>query len=562
MLANLRLPCLTRPKAAEGKPVGQGALMTGRLGPGQQKPSMAPTLLAGQLQRPKVSLEKVKNLSSNAVTTAARYHHRNLAEDYNVLSNKVLGEGCSGKVVVAEHRVSGRKCALKRIKKSKVAPRVLQQLIAEVEICLTLDHPHVIHLQDVYDTDHEIALLTEVLEGGELYGRLAAAKVFPEVLAAETTRQMLRAVGYLHSHNVVHRDLKLENVLFESKAVDSPLQVIDFGFAKVWDSSRLMQASCGSVAYVSPDVLRGDGYTSQCDLWGLGVIVFMLLAGYPPFHGSDDDMRTSIIKADVDWKHPRRWAKVSHDAIDFVAALLRPSPGERLDAQAALNHRWLTATVASNRPTLSAAAIRSINSYADAPLLRRAVLQLVARELAPEEVADLRCSFLEIAGDEEGTVRLSELKAAIRGDAPVDCTGPEPKTPARRTRRASTDKLTELFQAMDVNGDQQIYYSDFLAATMSEEHKVREEHLRAAFRRLDADNSGAISAADIVSTIGETFEGVETHCLMRDAGLSPSGMSPSARGEISFDMFVNVLNDESGIATPTDDSSGTFTAEI
>jgi len=102
-----------------------------------------------------------------------------------------------------------------------------------------------------------------------------------------------------------------------------------------------------------------------------------------------------------------------------------------------------------------------------------------------------------------------------------------------------------LFQAMDVNGDQQIYYSDFLAATMCEDHKVREEHLRAAFRRLDADNSGTISSADILSTLGAAFEGVEAHRLMRDAGLSPSSCSPSAQGEISFNTFVKVLSEGS-----------------
>jgi calcium-dependent protein kinase len=463
----------------------------------------------------------------------------------------VLGEGCSGKVVVAKSRATGRKCALKRIKKNSVSPRILQQLIAEVEICLTLDHPNVVRLDDVYETDHEIALLTECLEGGELYGRLADAKVFSEPAAAETTQQLLRAVGYLHSHDIVHRDLKLENVLYESKAADSQLKVIDFGFAKVWDASKLMQASCGSIAYVSPDVLCGHGYTSKCDLWSLGVIVFMLLAGYPPFHGNDDEVRKSIVAADVDWKHPRRWAKVSPDAIDFVKALLVRDPVVRLDAQAALNHRWLTSALPTNRPVLSAASLRSIVSYAGAPSLRRAVLQLVARELSPDDVADLRRAFLDMAGDEEGTVRLSELKAAIRGDESVQPADFEPKTPARRLRRAKTDKLVELFQAMDVNGDEQIYYSDFVAATMKEKENFRQEHLWAAFRRLDADSSGAISTEDILSTMGETFEGVETRQLIRDAGLSPS----AHENEISFDMFLQLLENSGGLQRPIKDDS-------
>lgn len=529
----LHLPCLMRPKSQQADCMRAG----------KEKQAVAPNLAARHTKgnsaaRPKVSLDKVKCLSSNAVAAAARYHHRDLTEDYKVSPNKVLGEGCGGKVMLATSLVNGRQCALKRISKNSVAPAAIQQLIAEVEICLTLDHPNVVRLDDVYDTDHEIALLTECLEGGELYDRLAKAKTFSETLASETTRQMLRAVAYLHSHNIVHRDLKLENILYESRSEDSPIKLIDFGFAKVWDSSRPMQASCGSVAYVSPDVLRGHGYTSQCDLWSLGVIVFMLLVGYPPFHGSDDAIRAKIVVADVDWHHPQRWNKVSVEAKDFVNALLVRDPAGRLDAQTALKHQWLTSVTPMRKPVLSAAALRSLGSYAGAPSFWRAVLQLIARELAPNEVTDLRRMFLDMAGDEEGTVRLSELKAAIRGDESALLANSDSgaKTPVRRLRRAKTEKLAELFQVMDVNGDEQVYYSDFLAATMNEELRFREEHIRAAFRRLDADNSGTISAEDIQNTVGQTFEGLEALMLMKDAGLSSL-----AQGDISFDAFVGVL---------------------
>merc|ERR1719181_1759331 len=181
----------------------------------------------------------------------------------------------------------------------------------------------------------------ECLDGGELYGRLAQMKVFPESLAAETTRQMLRAIGYLHSHNVVHRDLKLENFLYQSDE-KSQLKLIDFGFAKVWDPSTLMMSSCGSIAYVSPDVLTGKGYTDKCDLWSLGVIVWMLLAGYPPFHGDERTMMTKIKSGQADWSHKSRWKPVSEEAVDFVQKLLKKDPDQRPDAQEALKHAWLT----------------------------------------------------------------------------------------------------------------------------------------------------------------------------------------------------------------------------
>eukprot|EP00427_Karlodinium_veneficum_P053727 CAMPEP_0169413208 /NCGR_PEP_ID=MMETSP1017-20121227/61232_1 /TAXON_ID=342587 /ORGANISM="Karlodinium micrum, Strain CCMP2283" /LENGTH=439 /DNA_ID=CAMNT_0009520605 /DNA_START=115 /DNA_END=1435 /DNA_ORIENTATION=+ len=430
----------------------------------------------------------------------ARYHHHDVSQDYDILADEVLGEGCSGKIIAARNVATGRKYALKRIRKDSVTPKILQQLIVEAEILLTLDHPHVARLNDVYDTDHELAFLTECLEGGELYGRLEELKTFPEPLALETTRQMLLALGYLHSHNIVHRDIKLENFLYESDDLESPLKAIDFGFSKVWDASKPMLASCGSIAYVSPDVLRAKGYTSKCDLWSLGVIVFMLLAGYPPFHGSEQQMRASILAGQVDWQHKHRWARVSQAAMHFVQSLLQTDPRKRLDVAGALNHEYL---------------------------------QLLAKELAPSDVRELRRTFLELADDEEGTVSFANLKDAIRSGIPQRESDTDVKTPSRKIRHAKTEHLRDIFQFMDANGDNQVYYSDFMAATMNENLALREEHVRAVFHRLDADHSGSISSDDIRSVIGDTFEGLDTSSLICDAETS--------NGEIDYESFMRVL---------------------
>ncbi|CAK9106757.1 unnamed protein product [Durusdinium trenchii] len=265
-------------------------------------------------------------MSYNAACTHARYHNargRQLDQDYEVFPKKVLGEGCSGLVVMAKGRTDGRMYALKRIHKLKVQPKVLKQLTAEVEIYLMLDHPHIAALRDVYETDSEIALLTECCEGGELYSRLSSSGTYAEADAANATHQMLLAVGYLHAHHVVHRDLKLENFLYESSDPNSLLKLIDFGFAKIWDPSTLMMASCGSIAYVSPDVLKGEGYTNKCDLWKLGV---------------SWDAGANILCANVDWSHKSRWRKVSEDAVDFVKCLLVRDPLQRMDVGACVAH--------------------------------------------------------------------------------------------------------------------------------------------------------------------------------------------------------------------------------
>lgn len=166
----------------------------------------------------------------------------------------------------------------------------------QVNIYLKLDHPYITRLLEVYENEHSLYLVMEYCGGGELYHRLAAKKTFTESVAAETTSQMLLSIGYLHNNNVVHRDLKLENWLYEHEGEDSKLKLIDFGFSKVFDKHTKMHQSCGSVAYVAPEVLRRSYSGGNCDMWSLGVIVFMLLSGYPPFYGRTEEKMILLIE--------------------------------------------------------------------------------------------------------------------------------------------------------------------------------------------------------------------------------------------------------------------------
>ncbi|CAK9025078.1 Calcium-dependent protein kinase 2 (PfCDPK2) [Durusdinium trenchii] len=541
-------------------------------------------------------------MSYNAACTHARYHNargRQLDQDYEVFPKKVLGEGCSGLVVMAKGRTDGRMYALKRIHKLKVQPKVLKQLTAEVEIYLMLDHPHIAALRDVYETDSEIALLTECCEGGELYSRLSSSGTYAEADAANATHQMLLAVGYLHAHHVVHRDLKLENFLYESSDPNSLLKLIDFGFAKIWDPSTLMMASCGSIAYVSPDVLKGEGYTNKCDLWSLGVIVFMLLVGYPPFHGSEKDMRANILCANVDWSHKSRWRKVSEDAVDFVKCLLVRDPLQRMDVGEALSHRWIKSRHSDGRPVLDkegrtgserrdAEALRALRHYADASRVRRAVLQMLAqdasvgsiqqgsrsvsfyeedlKELAPEETKELRDIFLALDSTGEGTISLSEPwhvttrssnhPKSARWKIPVNCAygrregrgKPLIRTPwiqifGPRPVRPVNEVIGSLFEVLDANGDEQVYYSDFLAATLDVRKQIRQEAVLSAFNRLDADGSGSISPEDLRQVIGETFEGVNVELLVREA-------DAACKGELTFQDFLSLLDSTDASVSP------------
>lgn len=494
------------------------------------------------------------NRSSNAARTIARYHlDRNLQDDYDVDRRVVLGKGYAGQVVLCRGKADKKKYALKTFSKPKAKTQSFELLSSEVQVYLSLDHPHIARLMDVYEDAKSVYLVMEYCAGGELYERLAQKKVFSDEDASKATKQMLSAICYLHAHNVVHRDIKLENFLYESNEEDSPLKLIDFGFAKFWDPSTKMTASCGSLAYVSPDVLLKNGYGDKTDLWSMGVIVFMLLAGYPPFHGSDQDMMKSIKAAKPDWIE-RRWTKVSLPARDFVEKLLSKDPCDRPSAKEALQHHWLQAQEDTTSFKLGPEVLRSFQLYSHSSRLRRAVLQMLTQELAPEETKELSGMFLTLDSSNEGVIKLDDLKTAIRSSkhdgnerfhaVPNQQDDLSPKTPASRLRRSTSEKILNLFSLLDTNGDQQVYYSDFLAAAMEMRAPLREEAVRATFHRLDVDHSGQITANDLRTVLGDHFEGVGVEGIIQEV------VSPSAGGKISFHDFMKCLECRDELPTP------------
>jgi calcium-dependent protein kinase len=506
-------------------------------------------------------IDDVKSRASNVVRTMSRYHRdRPLLSDYTVEHNEVLGRGYAGAVVLCKSKVDGKKYALKTFSKAKATKQNFELLANEAQVYLTLDHPNIARLVDVYEDKSSVSFVIEHCAGGELYQRLQERKIYAEKDAIEATKQMLRALGYLHSHGVVHRDVKLENFLYASEANDSLLKLIDFGFAKFWDPSTKMTAACGSLAYVSPDVLSREGYTSKCDIWSLGVVVFMLLSGYPPFHGKEEaDLISKIKIGKADWLE-RKWKNVSFAGRDFVKCLLSADPDNRPDAKQAMAHQWLQAEGHSASLMLDAGVLRSLQSYSRSSRLHRAILQIMAQELEPEETKELVEIFHRLDNTHEGVIKLTDLKKAIRGTADgsrvVTPNNGEafkmPPTPASRLRRANSGKIDDLFHLLDTNGDQQIYYSGFLAATMEMRDRLREEALRATFHRLDANQSGTIEAADLKLILGDEFEGVEVEQVIGEA------ITPSAGGKIDFQDFVKVLQrrDEMMIPTPTPKGKG------
>ena len=205
---------------------------------------------------------------------------------------KKLGEGSFGEVWLVRHKLLQKDYAMKIIEKSPYSN--IKQIINEIEILKQLDHPNILKILEFYLTEDKFYIITDYCQDGELFNELEKKTKFTEKEASFIIYQILQAVRYCHKMRIIHRDLKPENIMIMGRENNGLLHIklIDFGTAKIFQEGRKQKALVGSSYYIAPEVIRGK-YDEECDLWSIGVMMYMLLIGKPPFYGEEDD---SILK--------------------------------------------------------------------------------------------------------------------------------------------------------------------------------------------------------------------------------------------------------------------------
>jgi len=261
-----------------------------------------------------------------------------------------LGTGSFAIVKRATRKTDGKQFAIKVIKKSKLNPEELAVVHDEVEIMHKLNHPNCVQLFEMFETPKRIYMVLELLTGGELFDRIVSKGSYSEKEASELVRDIVSAINYLHSIGIVHRDLKPENLIYLNQKPDSPIKITDFGLAK-YRSGKLdeMKTACGTPGYVAPEVLKGEAYGKAVDLWSMGVILYILLCGFPPFyHENTVALYKQIKKGEYDFPDPY-WTDISDAAKHLVRCLLCVDPKKRYTAQQVLQHPWIAGTAAPTK---------------------------------------------------------------------------------------------------------------------------------------------------------------------------------------------------------------------
>ena len=151
-----------------------------------------------------------------------------------------------------------------------------------------MKHPHIVELREVFDTKKTFYMVMEFMSGGELFERIVSKSKYSEREASDVTKKIASALKFCHDKNVVHRDLKPENLLYTDHTEAADIKIADFGFAKLIAADKVMATACGTPGYVAPEVLNNEPYTSKVDTWSLGVIIYILLCGFPPFYDENN----------------------------------------------------------------------------------------------------------------------------------------------------------------------------------------------------------------------------------------------------------------------------------
>lgn len=257
------------------------SIISNLMGPPSNKEnrSASPASRAGRSSRP----TSVLSMSTGLATPTTGRQHK-LKQRFTVI--KKLGKGTYGKVQLAINKETGQEVAIKTIKKTKIEnEQDLQRVRREIQIMSSIEHPHIIHIYEVFENKDKIVLVMQYAPGGELYEYVSQAKLLDDSEARRIFRQIATAIYYCHENKICHRDLKLENILLDEK---NNAKLADFGLSNVFDKRRQLRTFCGSPLYASPEIVQGSPYLGpEVDCWSLGVLLYTLVYGAMPFDGSN-----------------------------------------------------------------------------------------------------------------------------------------------------------------------------------------------------------------------------------------------------------------------------------
>ena len=443
-----------------------------------------------------------------------------ISKDY--IMGKSIGTGAFGTVRLCIHKATRQTRACKILKK---ATQDINSLKEEVEILSKLSHPNIMQLYEVYNDKTNFYIVSEFCQGGELFDAISKKGNFNENEASKIMKQVLSAITYSHQNNIVHRDLKPENILLEDKGNDSIIKIIDWGCAKNFNKNEKLTNKDGTPYYIAPEVLEGY-YDEKCDIWSCGVILYIMLCGYPPFDGENEEEILDKVKKGIFEFPKEEWKNISKDAIDLIEKMLTFESNKRISALECLSHKWFIKNKNKNISDKKTAKniINNMKKFKRGKKLEQASISFIVNQLiSKDERKELIKQFQDWDTNGDGVLSRDEI---IEG--------------YRKTYGAvDENEIDNIMKSIDLDGNGVIDYNEFLSCAFNRDKIMSKDNLELTFKAFDSDGSGKISAEELMNVFmkgdksgnlnKEVFEK-----MVKDA-------DQNGDGEISFDEFKNIM---------------------
>ena len=440
-----------------------------------------------------------------------------LLDFYDVI--KQLGKGGYGKVYEVKNKKTGELRACKHL--SKLNIKNLDKFRREIEILKKMDHPNIIRIYEVYESERSLYIVMEECKGGEIFDRIIEhiqnKQMYSEKDAAIIFQQVMSCIQYCHNQNICHRDLKPENILYLNAGSEknNRIKIIDFGLSQASDR---LKTKVGTAYYVSPEILKGN-YTQLCDIWSAGVILYILLSGDPPFNGANDSAIYNKI-AEMRYTFPEsKWKNVSNDAKDLICHMLVPEK-ERFNAEQVLAHKWFQN---ANEAPLSEIDFNAHNlfmNFVNGSMIKKMGLMFIATRLDENEINNLKKVFSAFDTGKDGQISYEEFKQGLMG---------------LKSNKIKEEDVKSLFDKIDVDKNGKIDYTEFIAATIDEANYNKKERLLEAFDSFDKDGSGQISKGELLETLNAE------KCQEKEIEKFIKAVDQDGNGKISREEFMKLM---------------------